>query len=103
MEVTLQVLEQLKKQHGDIQTLTLKDKGGNTVATCLLKEPGRVVVARAMSLIAQTKPLEAGEFILENCHVGGDESVLTDAKLKMSASMQCVQLVELLDGELVKN
>ena len=96
-------LDKLKKEHGEIQTLTLKNKAGAVVATCYLKEPNRPVVARAMSLIAQTKPLEAGEFILENCHVGGDQSVLTDEKLKMSAAMQVVALVELLDGELIKN
>ncbi|AHJ98931.1 DNA binding protein [Hymenobacter swuensis] len=100
MEVNI---ENLKKEHGDIQTLTLKDKAGKTVATAYLKEPGRVVVARAMSLIAQSKPLEAGEFILENCFVGGDQTILENEKFKMSASMQAVQLVELLDGELKKN
>lgn len=100
MEVNL---ENLKKEHGDIQTLTLTDKAGKTVATAYLKQPGRNVVARALSLIAQTKPLEAGEFILENCFVGGDESILEDERQKMSAAMQAVALVELLDGELKKN
>lgn len=96
-------IDELKKQHGDIQTLELKDKQGKIVATAYLKEPGRNVVARALSLIAQTKPLEAGEFILENCFVGGDNTILENEKLKMSAAMQAVALVELLDGELKKN
>lgn len=100
MEVNL---DSLKKEHGDVQTLTLKDKAGNVVATAYLKEPGRNVVARSMSLITQNKPLEAGEFILENCFVGGDKEVLENEKLKMSASMQVIALVELLDGELKKN
>lgn len=96
-------LDQLKAEHGDVQTLTLKNKAGEVVATCYLKQPSRAVVARSLSLLAQTKPLEAGEFILENCHVGGSELVLTDERLKMSAAMQAIQLVELLDGELLKN
>ncbi|GAA4349803.1 hypothetical protein GCM10023185_06830 [Hymenobacter saemangeumensis] len=103
MEVVDKEAADLKKQHGEIQTLILRNKAGDVVATCYLKQPNRVVVARAMSLLAQHKPLEAGEFILENCHVGGSQEVLSDERLKMSASMQAVQLVELLDGELVKN
>ena len=35
--------------------------------------------------------------------VGGDDAVLSNEKLKMSAAMQAIQLVELLDGELKKN
>ncbi len=101
MEV--KTLDQLKAEHGEVQTLTLKNKAGDVVATCHLKQPNRPTVARAMSLIAQTKPLEAGEFILENCFIGGDPEVLSNERLKMSAAMQAIQLVELLDGELVKN
>lgn len=100
MEVTL---DQLQAEHGDVQTLTLKNKAGEVIATCYVKQPGRPIVARALSLLSQNKPLEAGEFILENCHVGGSQEVLTDERLKMSASMQAIQLVELLDGELAKN
>ncbi|MDF7813607.1 hypothetical protein [Hymenobacter sp. YC55] len=103
MEVAAKTLDELKKEHGDVQTLTLKDKAGNVVAVAHLKEPGRSVVARSMSLIAQNKPMEAGEFILENCFVGGNDQVLTNEKLKMSAAMQVIALVELLDGELKKN
>ncbi|GGF22249.1 hypothetical protein [Hymenobacter cavernae] len=99
----LSQLEQLQKEHGEISTLTLKDKAGNVKATAYLKQANRPVVARGMSLLAQNKPLEAGEFILENCFVGGDKEVLENELLKMSASMQAVALVELLDGELKKN
>lgn len=101
MEVNL---EQLKAEHGDVKTLILTDdETGATVATAYLKRAGRPIVARALSLISQSKILEAGEYILENCFVGGDESVLTDEYVKMSAAMKAVELVKLLDGELKKN
>ncbi|MCB2379798.1 hypothetical protein LGH70_19535 [Hymenobacter sp. BT635] len=100
MEVNI---EDLKKEHGDIHTLTLNDKSGQVVATAYLKDPDRNQVARAMSLIAQTKVFEAGEFLLENCLVAGEDSILSTPKVKMSAAMQAVQLVEMLDGELKKN
>lgn len=100
MEVNL---EQLKAEHGDVQTLTLTSDNGTTVAVAYLKPAGRPIVARALSLISQSKILEAGEYILENCFVAGDDKVLSDEFVKMSASMKAVELVKLLDGELKKN
>jgi hypothetical protein len=98
-------LEQLKQEHGpDIRTLTLTDdETGETVAVAFLKRPNRPTVARAVSLLSQSKVLEAGEFLLENCFVGGDQRVLSDEWLKMSAAMKAVEIVKLLDGELKKS
>ena len=97
-------LAQLKAEHGDVRTLTLTDEDtGEVVATAYLKRPGRPIVARAVSLLSQSKVLEAGEHLLENCFVGGDQRVLQDEWLKMSAAMKAVEIVKLLDGELKKS
>jgi len=98
------LVDQLKAEHGDVRTLTLTDdETGNTVAVAYLKRPNRPTVARAVSLLSQSKVLEAGEFLLENCFVGGDQHVLSDEWLKMSAAMKAVEIVKLLDGELKKS
>ena len=97
-------VEQLKQEHGDVRTLTLTDdETGETVAVAYLKRPSRPTVARAVSLLSQSKVLEAGEFLLENCFVGGDQRILSDEWLKMSAAMKAVEIVKLLDGELKKS
>jgi len=81
--------------------LTVQDDNGTTL-TGYLKKPTRNIVARAMSLLAQNKVLEAGEFVLENCFAGGDEQLLQDEDLKVAAAMQSIQAVQVLDGELKK-
>jgi hypothetical protein len=97
-------LAQFKQEYGDVRTLTLTDDDtGETVAVAYLKRPVRATVARAVSLLSQSKVLEAGEFLLENCFVGGDQRILSDEWLKMSAAMKAVEIVKLLDGELKKS
>jgi hypothetical protein len=81
--------------------LSVQDEAGNAI-TGYLKKPSRNVIARAMSLLAQNKILEAGEFVLENCFAGGDQRLLEDEDLKTAAAMQAIQSVQVLDGELKK-
>ncbi len=83
--------------------LTIKVADGDT-AVGFLQKPSRVVIARAMSLIAQNKPFEAGEFVLENCLLDAesDARLRDDDDVRMSATMQALQAIQLLDGELKK-
>ncbi len=61
----------------------------------------RIIVAKAMSLHHQNLIFETGEFILNNCWIGGDERMRTDAKMSINAATFAAQTVEFMAGSMV--
>ncbi|NJN77934.1 MAG: hypothetical protein HC803_06055 [Saprospiraceae bacterium] len=59
------------------------------------KKPDRNAFALALSYRSQSKTLEAGEVLVENCLVGGDESILDDEYLKIAVSLRIANIIEL--------
>ena len=55
-------------------------------------------MANALSKRGQNKVLEAGETILDNCFVAGDEQCKTIEALKISAAMECYELLDFLEA-----
>lgn len=62
----------------------------------------RMIVAKAMSLHHQNKILEVGEFILNNCWIGGDERMRNDTKMSINAATFAGQTIEFMVGT-IKN
>ncbi len=93
-EVGLATEEQLAKwklEHGNVKTIELfiDDENGEIVEKSYgyLKTPDRDTVAMSLSLLNQQKPLQAGEVILGNCWIGGDERMkLQETQLGISAA-----------------
>lgn len=76
------------------------DAGNDELAYAYFKYPSRDVMARALSLGAQDRVLEAGEVVLVNGWLGGDERLkpgheLTDEYLCMTAAMEAFNAIKL--------
>ena len=90
-----------KQAHGAVYQVTVNVAEGET-AVCYLKKAGRNVVAYALTQLASNRLLEAGEFILDNCFIGGDERFKTDEDIRIAGAQQAAGVVQVMQGELVK-
>ena len=91
-------VEALKKEHKAVNVITV-DMDGKTYVG-FFKRPGRDVMARAMSMESQHLKVEAGEFILDNCWIKGDEEMKTDEDLRLSASFHASNTMVMLQGKM---
>lgn len=99
-ELTPQEEQALKAKHERIRKIKVKRKdGGTSVVYC--KYPDRNVVALAMSKRGQHKILEAGEAILDNCFVAGDEECKQTDSLRIASAMECYELLDFLEASSV--
>lgn len=89
--------QELKKTHGRVRKIKVTQKDGS-VSACYCKYPDRNVVALALSKRGQNKVLEAGETILDNCFVAGDEQCKSVDAMRISASMECYELLDFLEA-----
>lgn len=91
---TAEQIEKWKKEHGDI----FKVEVGGSV--CYLKKPDR----KTMSLVAtlQNTPVRANEAMLQNCWLGGDESIKTDDEMFFGVSAKLAAIIEVKDAEITK-
>ena len=60
----------------------------------------RIIVAKAMSLHHQKLILETGEFILNNCWLGGDPRMTTDPKMSINAATFASQTIDFMQGSM---
>ncbi len=86
--VTAQQVQEWKEEHGDVFALEAGD------GVCYLKAPSRVVLSAA-SKFAQTDPLKFGETLLNNCWLGGDETIKTHNGKFLAANSQLNALLEI--------
>lgn len=68
------------------------------VAVGYLREPKRDHKAIALSLYNQHQILETGEFLLQNCWLGGDTRLKDDEDIADSAAIQAKNIVNFLKG-----
>ena len=98
-KITKAQIDEWKKKHKKVHTLTVK-VGDNDTAVGYLRKPSRSHKGTALSMYSQHKILEAGEFLKTNCWLGGDERLLNDEDIADSASVQAAGIVNFLDGSL---
>ena len=95
-----QIQEWKKKLRVDkLHKLTVKDKDGSPIVG-YLKPPGREVKATALSMYSQNKILECGEFIRDNCWLGGDERLKHDGDIADTAAIQASGIIKFLEAEM---
>ncbi|MBB4807460.1 hypothetical protein HNP38_002766 [Chryseobacterium defluvii] len=99
--ITAEQIAEWKKKSptGKIHRLAVKDKDGNSIVG-YLKPPGREIKATALSMFSQHKLLECGEFIRDNCWLGGDERLKIKGDIADSAAIKASGIVEFLEAEL---
>jgi len=103
--ITKEQIAEWKKQHNKVHKLSVivkKDADGNIKdeAVGYLKNPSRNHKATAMSMYAQNKILECGEFLRNNCWLGGDERLKDKGEIADTAAIQANGIIEFLEGEL---
>lgn len=93
--ITEKQIQQWKKQHGDVFVYSADG------LKCYLKRPDRKVIAYANE-IADGSVVKYKEALIENCFLGGDEAIKTEDKYFLGLSNKITDLVEIVDGELLK-
>ena len=94
-QATPEQIEAWKKQHGVIYAATVGD------GICYLKKPSRKVLGYA-SFASKNNPLNFNEVILNDCWLGGDESIRTDDAKFLGVSGVLAELIEVKEAELKK-
>lgn len=83
-----------KRKHGDVFKVSV---GGSV---CYLKKPDRKTMGYVASL--SDNPIRANEVLLENCFLGGDETMKTDDEKFYAVSGKLNELVVIKDAEIKK-
>jgi hypothetical protein len=93
-KATAEQISEWKKKHGDIFKVEVGD------SVCYLKKPDR----KTMSYVATlgNNPIRANEALLENCWLGGDESIKTDDEKFFGVSSKLAEIVQVKDAEITK-
>jgi hypothetical protein len=65
-------IERWKGQHKSVLQITVADDSGAQML-CFHHNPGRAIIGQALTLVMGKKVMEAGELVLMNTWLGGDE------------------------------
>lgn len=87
-----------KREHKEIHELAVK-VSENEEVYAYIKKPDRNIIARALSLYHRDQVLQSGEFIRDNCWIGGDPRTKQDEDISISVALQCNQIVPMLEVE----
>lgn len=98
--VTQAEIDKWKKSHGTVNQIDILYDGHTY--TCYLKKPDRNTVSFAMSKESADRILESGEIILENCWLGGDESIKENDDIWMAAAMRARTTFDLPEASVKK-
>lgn len=99
--ITTEQIEAWKTKHKTDKLHKLSVKvSDNDTAVGYLKPPTREVKATALSMFSQNKILECGEFIRNNCWLGGDDRLMTNGDIADSAAVQASGIIRFLESEL---
>lgn len=99
-EASKEQIEEWKKKHGEMYRLSIVDSEENA-HVCYLKKPSRKSIGYA-SVGSKSNPIKFNEILLKECFVGGDEEIMKDDDLFLSAGGQLAELIQIREAELVK-
>lgn len=97
--ITKEQIDVWKKEHKKVFTIKVK-VADNDEAVGYLKPPGRNIKATALSMYSQNKILESGEFLRDNCWLGGDERLKTDGDIGVTAAISASGIFKMMESEL---
>ncbi len=106
MEITQEQIDSWKQQHGEVAVIEVTVTPGD-VAKAYLKPADRNVVAFGLAKSMKSQIVEAGEFVLKNCYIGGDERLkitgaVAQGKAQLTAAIAAASLLDMYEVE-VKN
>jgi hypothetical protein len=94
-EATVAQIASWKAQYKDVYAIEVED------SVAYLHKPNRTAI-KAMSAVATSDPIRAGEILLENCWLGGDTSIKTDDEKFLAVSGKLGELITIKNAELKK-
>ncbi|MEZ5195118.1 MAG: hypothetical protein R2764_01565 [Bacteroidales bacterium] len=95
-------IEELKKKHGEVFELVIPmDDDGHEFAVGYVRKPKRELLGRTSRLM-DINPISANEIILKDIWLGGDDRIISNDDLFLSASMEITDLVTVRLGSLKK-
>lgn len=76
--------------------------------SCQLRKPSRQILGQAMGMVIPVNGqvpdvTRAGEWILRNCWISGDQEILEDEDLLLGASMTAMEMTKIKAGTIKKN
>ena len=93
-QATAEQIAVWKEQFGDVFAVTVDG------SICYLKKPNRKTMTMVASL--GNSPIRANEALLENCWLGGDESIKTEDEKFYAASAQLSEIIQVKQAEIKK-
>jgi hypothetical protein len=96
-ELSHDEIETLKATHGRVRKIKVEVNESDT-SVGYFKYPDRNTMAVALAKRDSRKPLETGETLLNNCWIGGDVRMKTDASISVTAAMECLALMDFLES-----
>lgn len=94
-EVTQGQIDAWKELYGDVWKIVVDGK------EAYLKSPDRKTLSFASS-VGATDPMKFNEILLKNCWLAGDDKIMTNDSLFLSASSKLTELIQIKETELVK-
>lgn len=93
-KATAEQIAEWKKQFGEVYAVTVED------SICYLKKPNRATLSAMSSIM--NDPIKSMEFLLNNCWLGGDETIKTDDEKFLAVSSQLKELIHVKAATLEK-
>lgn len=93
-QATAEEIEAWKKQNGEVYAVSCED------SICYLKKPSRQTLSAMSQLVKD--PIKSSEFLLNNCWLGGDDSIKTDDEKFLAVVGQLGELVKVKAAKLEK-
>lgn len=96
-QVTPEVIEQWKQQHGRVTKYTTSD--GKEV---YFRTPTRAEVSASAALTKEKDGLSANEFLASACSLGGDIEIVKEDKYLFGLGKHLEKIIEKVEGELTE-
>ena len=88
-------IQDWKRKYGDVYAIETEG------SVCYLHKPDRSTM-KAVAAVGMNDPIRSNEVLLENCWLGGDESIKTDDAKFFAVSPKLAELIEVKEAELKK-
>ena len=82
------------KKEGPVHIVEVEINDGKEKVVGYFREPNRTEYGTAAQIFQKSSPLAVGEFLLNNCKLGGDERIWTVDKIYMSAAIAAQELID---------
>lgn len=92
---TAEQIAKWKAVYGEVFEITVDN------SVCYLRKPDRATM-KAIASIGATDPIRSNEVMIENCWLGGDNTIKTDDEKFFGVSSQLANIIEIKQAELKK-